>query len=511
MRRIGSGLSGVAVLALALAGCAVEPVEYIQPKPAAPGCEAIITREARLPFPDDAPGANAVVGAVDTASATAAPQAPAKEPNQPPTESETGGALYDEVRQMLETPAEKQAETPASERLVGAMPAGEPISESVLILSGGSQQGAFGAGFIKQWADSRSAAGKPSLPRFRLVTGISTGSLQSTFAFLDRPAVPLAEYLITDESQLLEPLVDGKLDDKPILAARSLATEGTLARLTPLRARLRELISHEVLLAVAAEADAGRSLLVSAVEMDSGEAAIFNLTKAAQLYAASFRAKPAGAATHDQAFMRDCYIEALMASSSVPMQADPVFIDDHMYIDGGTRFGVLIDLTAAALHDAAMANQGDPAPRNLYLIVNATLEMPELCSLRKCPATATATVEGAPDEPRPPHGKWNFVQLAQRSVSVMINQAYRSSVFIAEGQYTEQAFATRFVRLDPGHLEFPTPITFAGKPLPTKTCRQWRSEDERIDQPVEFFPRYMHCLAQFGAQHPKLGAFIAAE
>jgi hypothetical protein len=120
-------------------------------------------------------------------------------------------------------------------------------------------------------------------------------------------------------------------------------------------------------------------------------------------------------------------------------------------------------------------------------------------------------VDGAPAPERPPHADWNFVQLAQRSVSVMINQAYRSSVFIAGGQYTEQEFTTRFVRLDPEHLNHPAAITFGGTTLPAKTCRQWRSADEAADAPLEFFPRYMHCLASYGAQDPKLGGFIGAE
>lgn len=496
MRRIGSVLSGVAIMSLALTGCAIKPVDFIEPAPAPPGCDAIITRDARLPFPDE--GAQPV-SAPDAAGESDTPTETTLKP-------EPGGAAFEMLRTMLETP-----QAPASgdtESLIEA--AGEPISRSVLVLSGGSQQGAFGAGFIKQWADARTAQGKAGLPRFRMVTGISTGSLQSTFAFLDRPDLLLSEYMIESEDQLLDVLVNGKLDDKPFAAASSLARRGTLSRLTPLRTRLRELITPEVLRDVAAEAGEGRSLLVGAVEMDTGEAAIFDLTKAAQLFVGVPEGHPTLPASAPMPFMRDCYVEALMASSSVPMQADPVFIAGRMYIDGGARFGVLVDLTAEAFH-AAMATSGaaESSTRNLYLLVNATLEVPELCSLRKC--DASVGVEGAPAPERPPHGKWNFVQLAQRSVSVMINQAYRSSVFIADGQYQEQEFTTRFVRLDPAHLNFATPITFGGTTLPAKTCRQWRSEDETASQPLEFFPRYMHCIASYGAQDAKLGGFVGAE
>ncbi len=49
---------------------------------------------------------------------------------------------------------------------------------AMLVLSGGGSAGAFGAGFLSGW----SKAG--TRPDFKIVTGVSTGSLQATFAFL---------------------------------------------------------------------------------------------------------------------------------------------------------------------------------------------------------------------------------------------------------------------------------------------------------------------------------------
>jgi glutamyl-tRNA reductase len=51
-----------------------------------------------------------------------------------------------------------------------------------------------------------------------------------------------------------------------------------------------------------------RTLLVGAVEMGSGEMAVFDLTKAAQIYVANLTSNPARAEQ-----MRGCYIEALLA------------------------------------------------------------------------------------------------------------------------------------------------------------------------------------------------------
>ena len=50
-----------------------------------------------------------------------------------------------------------------------------------LAVSGGGEDGAFGAGLLIGWT----AAG--TRPEFKLVTGISTGALTAPFAFLDPP------------------------------------------------------------------------------------------------------------------------------------------------------------------------------------------------------------------------------------------------------------------------------------------------------------------------------------
>lgn len=54
----------------------------------------------------------------------------------------------------------------------------------ILMLSGGGQNGAFGTGFLRGWL-SRSEA---PMPRFDLVTGISTGALQGPYALLGTQA-----------------------------------------------------------------------------------------------------------------------------------------------------------------------------------------------------------------------------------------------------------------------------------------------------------------------------------
>src|SRR5262245_19136920 len=52
----------------------------------------------------------------------------------------------------------------------------------ILIISGGGDWGAFGAGFLKGWG--KIPPGEMARPKFDIVTGVSTGALIAPFAFV---------------------------------------------------------------------------------------------------------------------------------------------------------------------------------------------------------------------------------------------------------------------------------------------------------------------------------------
>ncbi len=384
--------------------------------------------------------------------------------------------------------------------------ADEAVSDSMLFLSGGSEDGAFGAGLLKGWADARSAAfsgsgqrpNGPGLPRFRVVTGISTGALQSTFAFLDDPGEIVERYSIENESELLKPLVKkglkhGGTGDK-LKAGLTVARKGAIARLDPLRVQLGQLVTPALLARVAAEADE-RRLLVGTVEMDSGEAVVFDLTEAAKRFVE--RRDPA---------MRDCYIEALMASSSVPMAALPVFIDGRMYIDGGARFGVLSERLGRLL-EGQQRRALHPHKPNLFTLINGTLEPGKKCHLKDCGPDLLPTPVGAV----PQHGTWGFDALAFRSLSILINQSYRASVYYADREASKLGFTPHFARIQASAGDWPAQTGLPPEPGATKPCKTWRADDERIDAPLEFHPRYMRCLIDYGKNRPEAKAWAALE
>ena len=475
---------GILGCAAGVSACQIAPLQYAGTAGPAPRCSAIRTRIA--------------IDAVGPARVTSIPVTVGP--------AQTGDTLDDRI---LESYDRRAAEMQVRPSAVGGS-AQAPVSPSMLFLSGGSQNGAFGAGFLDGWAKARAAAGAPGgLPRFTVVTGISTGALQSTFAFLGRTDVIARQYTIEQEADLLRVFVPGGLKSKSLItkarAGLALAQKGAISELMPLREKLRGLITQEVLEAVAAEAKSGRHLLVGAVEMDSGDAYIFDLTRAASEYVADLAQARIDGDFSKVPQMRDCYIEVLMASSSVPMAALPVFIDGKMYIDGGARFGVVSDFSADLMEKAAsiMAEAETratrpPEPKNLFILVNGTLEAGRTCDLGDCPA-------GGTPPPRaglvPQHGKWSFDKLALRSLSVLINQSYRSSVYWATSQAKERGFTPHFLRIEPD---------VNAHRYDGQTCSAWKTIDDRA-APLEFHPRFMRCEIDYGRHRAEVPEWAGLE
>jgi len=96
----------------------------------------------------------------------------------------------------------------------------EPATE-LLVLSGGSQHGAFGGGFF---------TALPRVPTYKIVTGVSTGSLQSTTVFLANQPVPTDRVYPADQGEgLFKP---GRSNLEDMAVALSISGEPTLLKVT---------------------------------------------------------------------------------------------------------------------------------------------------------------------------------------------------------------------------------------------------------------------------------------
>jgi predicted acylesterase/phospholipase RssA len=228
-----------------------------------------------------------------------------------------------------------------------------------LAISGGGENGAFGAGLLVGWT----AAG--TRPQFKLVTGISTGALIAPFAFLGPRYDPQlkAVYTRTSAKDILE--------KRGYLAA---LFDDALASTAPLRLTLRRYIDQQMLDAIAAAYRRGRLLLIGTTNLDEDRPVIWNIGK----IAASGRP----GALH---LVR----EILRASAALPGAFPPVMIDveangrhyQEMHVDGGASAQVFVyppSLQVQSLGRAA----GIRRERRLYVIRNARLD-PEWAQVQR--------------------------------------------------------------------------------------------------------------------------------
>lgn len=353
----------------------------------------------------------------------------------------------------------------------------EPVDNSLLLLSGGSQHGAFGAGFLAEWSKQRGR-----LPRFATVTGVSTGAILSTWAFVGEPEVMAKEYAIESEGQVLDAFARRKRDGGLTLGSYlTIARRGAQADLSPLRERLMTLIDDSMMARVAAQARQ-RTFLVGIVDVDSGDALMVNLGSLAQKQAEA--TDPL-----EKARLRACYVDSIIASSSVPPAAPPAFIDNRMYIDGGARFGLI---GPAFLSVARLAAVGKEAP-TMYMLVNSTLETKAQCGRRDPDLCAP---DGTDPSANTGHSRrdWDLIDLALRSVDILTGQIYRFSVAALARDYEitagRQPYFAKIDRVGLMEHRFPR-----GGPT---TCEKWKEIDATTDRPLEFFPRYMTCVVDYG-------------
>jgi hypothetical protein len=387
------------------------------------------------------------------------------------------------ARDGVEAPA-SFADSISASLEVGAARAGNTGSRPALLsLSGGSLNGAYGAGYLDEW---RKMSGPAGLPRFVNVTGISTGAILATYAFTGQTSAAVAGYSITREDQLLKPYVKMKNGDIPLAGYATLVRKGALGDLAPLRDRLHEAFTSDILKAVADGAADGRTLFVGVVDVDAGEAEAIDLTEMASRWAR---------ATDDRTRLRwkSCYVEAVLASSSAPLAAKPVFIDNREYIDGGARFGMF----SYGFAEAVKAFRSKPRPGRVadpvqYLIINGDQRIEPDCRVEDKTVCTEDNPTGGVDRP---HRKWSLLKLALRSEKILANQVYRfSESMVADG--APGSFRSTLIRddVDTYSYRMDHPVLGSG----TRTCREWRAIDRQRLDPIQFAPRYMWCLIDYG-------------
>jgi predicted acylesterase/phospholipase RssA len=204
---------------------------------------------------------------------------------------------------------------------------GERIPYRVLALSGGGSRGAYGAGVLAGWT----ATG--TRPEFDVVTGISTGALQATAAFLG-----------PDYDEALAAFNDVDNDDIFTSAGRTaLLTKSSLYDTAPLRAMLIDSLDRETIDAVAIEYKKGRHLFIGTTNLDANAFTVWNMGMIA---------------SSNRPDRLQLYRDVVLASASFPMAFPPVYFPvttaegktyNQMHVDGGARESIFVWVYLAEL------------------------------------------------------------------------------------------------------------------------------------------------------------------
>jgi predicted acylesterase/phospholipase RssA len=222
-------------------------------------------------------------------------------------------ARADETRQLTMALLERVERKVEASRKGTAAP--RPTID-LLIISGGGDWGAFGAGVLKGWGR---VAGELARPQFDVVTGVSTGALISPFAFLgDDESIERIVHLYRN------PQSDWTKSRGLVFFWPS---NPSFYALPGLEREMRKTLDRRMLERIAAEDATGRALLVNTTNVDFGDMHAWNIIAEAK----------AGLASHDM----DRVHRILLASAGIPAVFPAREISGSLYVDGAITGNIM--------------------------------------------------------------------------------------------------------------------------------------------------------------------------
>lgn len=312
-------------------------------------------------------------------------------------------------------------------------------SFNVLALSAGGEFGAYGAAFLSGWRSLGDTAIPAPRTDIQVVTGVSTGAILATHAFLGK------------DNEIED--IYRKASGEKLYRERSLFEYLTANSLldTKLKDRLiADRLRSEDIDQVARAG--GRFLYIGLVDLDSGRFLRIDMVKLAQ--------------TIQPASLRDaCYRAVIGASSAVPIAFAPKFVDDMMLVDGGARRHLfLTELSSEA--------KKPDVTRRLYSLVHGDLDV-------GCAET-----------------KNGVLQIAARTAELFTDQSFKDSLRLSHQLATEPTVLT------PGSAPVPLFDTYyAAAAAAARVCAPKRESCKKPGGTLgedQFCNAFMNCLADEG-------------
>lgn len=259
----------------------------------------------------------------------------------------------DDIRYVPSTKAGVKSYLQEIKAAVPKRPQDPSRQTNLLALSGGGDNGAFGAGLLVGWSK------RGDRPVFDQVTGISTGALIAPFAFLG-----------TDYDQTLQMLFT-QVSPEDIYKERGklgVIFNDALADATPLKNLIDKTVDTVMLQRIAAEYQQhGRLLMIGTTNIDSGSLVLWNMGRIAAI-----------GTTESAALFRN----VMLASAAVPGAFPPVLFDaevngheyHELHVDGGLAAQVYL-YPAAVSKVAIESGIIKSRKREAYIIRNARLSI----------------------------------------------------------------------------------------------------------------------------------------
>lgn len=256
------------------------------------------------------------------------------------------------VQEALRALERERAARPASVGARGSLP-----PANFLAISGGSDDGAFGAGLLVGWTEAGTR------PEFNLVSGVSTGALIAPFAFLGSAYDPQLRAVYTD------------VQPADIYEERSILTavfKDAMADTTPLFHLISRYVDENMIAAIAREYGKGQLLLIGTTNLDVQRPVLWNIG------AIAASGKPGAI---------DLIRKILLASAAAPGMFPPVMIDveaggksfQEMHVDGGAVVQMFLYPPSIRLK-ADMGQEARGRERHAFLLRNSRLD-PEWASV----------------------------------------------------------------------------------------------------------------------------------
>ena len=250
-------------------------------------------------------------------------------------------------KSAVESIRQELAAQPGKPAGVFAMP-----TVDFLAISGGGADGAYGAGLLCGWTEHGDR------PQFKLVTGISTGSLIAPFAFLG------PEY----DARLKE--VYTTITTKNIYRVRSLLKmlwSDSITDTWPLAELAAKSMDDNMLRAIAIEHQKGRRLFVGTTNLDAQRLTVWDMGAIAAI----------GTPEAYKLFRK-----ILLASAAIPVMFPPIYLEveagghryDEVHVDGGVvAEAITYEFTfrPKAVKEAVRGKDAQPRPARMYIIRNS--------------------------------------------------------------------------------------------------------------------------------------------